>query len=210
MNPFAIVPPIPIKNLPTSWIVVGDPIRARDIAHKHFKCPSKPLFSDGYTSIWICRSQNETFGIMSAGMGRPSVLYSLSRVPVDVVVRIGTCGYHKTEHKSQIVNVNICYNDSTNVVYGIEHSTFPNVSCLSTDLLYSNRPVSTDVEDMESFAVLGYTNSASLLFCVNKIYVRENIEYTNDIFYTIADAAVDIIKDLKNRRTSCPYQQAAR
>lgn len=196
MNPFTKIQPIPIKNLPQNWIVVGDPIRARDIAHKHFKSPQAPAYSDGYTSIWICRAKSITFGIMSAGMGSSSVRYSLSRVPVQTVVRIGTCGYHDPECKFKIVNCNICYNDSTEVIHGITHAELRNVSCLSTDLLYHKREITTVVEDMESYTVLKYfNNSASLLYCVNRIYVNADLRYANDVFYPIADYAIDIIKD---------------
>ena len=136
------------------------------------------------------------FGIISTGMGKVGLQYASNRVNIESAVRIGTCGYYLDEYEMKFVNVQTAIDDFENTLLTSLVSTkYPNVICHTTDYLHLSSNIIADVSDMETYYIFkNIKYSASILLAVNKVGFSSSNNYSNEIFFEVANEAVNILK----------------
>lgn len=198
----SLLKPFPIKGLPTTWFISGDPKRCQSIA-THFNSSSTPVYNNGYVSIWIMRKNAKTYGIISCGMGKPSIQYALERLRLSttlrLVVRLGTAGGYDNTYVGSVVSCTTSTDVETRTTY---HSSFSinkyqQVTCNSTNLFNYNYPATADVEDMETSMLFQHARThsyqSSSLLLVNNLVNAVGHIYPNDAFYDMVHATINTI-----------------
>lgn len=198
-----------IMGLPNNWLITGCPQRAEYIAHRVFGGAKKPIFNDGFMSIWLFRLNGKNYGVLSHGMGRPSIDYALRRLSQSTelhnVVRVGTAGGYSDEFIEEIVccteAINLEHGTYSHVEFNTSNTNVLKAKCVSTDFFYKDYNTIDftlgDVEDMETSTLFEIANekkfkALSILFVVNKIGCIGQ-QYNIKVHDDMANLAIELI-----------------